>query len=109
MIDTEKSLFNMDIIPTDPKELAEAMRNTYGGNARMSNTKVQDVVLDSHTGEVLDVLESEGAYVAIPIETLDKVIELLDDARGFLYVGNTQRAMNSLDALKKELNREEVN
>ena len=51
----------------------------------------------------------EAAYVAIPIESLDKVIELIDDARAFLFVGNTQRAMNSLDELKKELNREEVN
>ena len=61
------------------------------------------------TDEIIEATPiDQAAYVAIPIETLEKAIELVDDARAFLYVGNTQRAMNSLDELKKELNREEV-
>ena len=49
----------------------------------------------------------EAAYVAIPIETLDKVIELLDAARGFLYVGKTQDAMKSIEAARLEVSRDE--
>ena len=94
----------------------------------MTDIKLQDVVMDDHTGEVTHLLPREvqldtlddifksaeigqqvesGAYIAIPVETLDQVIELLDDARGFLYVGRTQDAMKSIEAARLEVSRDE--
>ena len=97
-------------------------------DARLNATRVQDVVLDSHTGEVLDILPREvhldtpddifksaevgqqiesGAYVAIPIETLDNIVFLIDSARAYLYVGRTQDAMKSIETARLEVTRDE--
>ena len=54
-----------------------------------------------------NITTGDAAYVAIPIETLDKVIDLLDNARGFLYVGRTQDAMKSIEAARLEVSRDE--
>ncbi len=47
---------------------------------------------------------SEGCgYVAIPIETLDRLDELLEEAIGALYTGNTQKGMKVLEKINQEL------
>ena len=81
-----------------------------------------DVILDDHTGEVLDIFDREEyaqecmeaaiakdfpynpcGYCAIPIETLDVVESLLDDAKAALYVGRTQKAIAIIEKIKEEL------
>lgn len=52
--------------------------------------------------------KDEAAYAAIPLETLDKVKELLDDTRGSLYVGKTEKGLRSIEEIIKELYGEEV-
>lgn len=49
----------------------------------------------------------EGVYTAIPIETLDKVKDLLDDASGSLYVGRTEKGLRIIEEIKTELFGEE--
>ena len=66
----------------------------------------EEAILEDDTEEV-EFLDESATYVSIPIETLNKVIELLDDARGFLYIGNTERAMKSIEAAKLELSRDD--
>ena len=51
--------------------------------------------------------KDEGAYIAVPIETLEKVKELLSDARGSLYVGRTEKGLRSIEEVIKELYGEE--
>lgn len=47
---------------------------------------------------------SEGCgYVAIPLETLDRIEELIEEAVGALYTGNTQKGMKALNKIHQEL------
>lgn len=51
--------------------------------------------------------KDEAAYAAIPIETLDKVRDLLDDTKGSLYVGRTEKGLRLIEEIKTELFGEE--
>ena len=101
----------MDTDPwLDERDLSDIIREDQETFGVVIETPVNpiDVVLDDHTGEVLDILNPGGiytecAYLAIPIEAMDKLETDLSLLKGLISVGQTDKAYRFIALLEEEL------